>query len=66
MVENQMTEKSPFCFMQLKNKSCVKNSLDPKFKDDYRCDQCLWRIHQSDPASLARLEKLYLRFQQKQ
>ncbi len=59
-----MTENPPFCFMRVKHRTCVKNQVDPKYKSDYQCEQCLWRIHNSDPTAMARMEKLFLRMQQ--
>jgi hypothetical protein len=57
--------KKPFCFMQLKAKACVKGAVDKRYRADYRCDQCLWRIRDDSPEHLARMEKLYARYQKK-
>lgn len=48
--------------MQMKARPCIKERVGEAYRKDYRCDQCLWRIHSDAPEHLTRMEKLFSRY----
>jgi hypothetical protein len=57
--DQPISPKKPFCFMQMKELPCVKQSVSEKYRKDFRCDQCLWHLHSDAPEHVARMEKLF-------